>query len=145
MNPSIPGKAPRKADSQLTPEELARRDRRLQKVTVLENEIDQLKTQGQGLKDENQKLKEEIEKLRFQLQYNSNNTTAAVNTVKTQPTQFVNTYQTAEIPLTPTTFFVQTPLFTTATNLAGQNQFEFPPKLERLGSNSSFTDLVAVL
>merc|ERR1712141_454281 len=80
-NASIPGKAPRKADSELTPEELARRnrrrmrnreaatrqrDRRLGKVAGLENEIKELREQGNGLKSENEKLKEEIEQHQFQ-------------------------------------------------------------------------------
>merc|ERR1712184_4175 len=151
MNASIPGKAPRKADSELTPEELARRnrrrmrnreaanrqrDRRVNKVAGLENEIKELREQGNGLKSENEKLKEEIEQLRFQLKIN------AQAQVKTQPpaSPFFIQQQT---PMTP--ILVQTPLFQAATEMAHQNQFQFPPQLQRLGSNSSFSELVAVL
>merc|ERR1712038_1222771 len=64
-NASIPGKAPRKADSELTPEELIRRnrrrmrnreaatrqrDRRINKVAGLEKEISELREQGNKLK-----------------------------------------------------------------------------------------------
>merc|ERR1712141_634477 len=67
MNASIPGKAPRKADSELSPEELIRRnrrrirnreaatrqrDRRINKVAGLEQEISELREQGNGLKTE---------------------------------------------------------------------------------------------
>jgi len=155
MNASIPGKAPRKADSELTPEELARRnrrrmrnreaatrqrDRRLGKVAGLENEITELREQGNGLKSENEKLKEEIEQLRFQLQMNS----GAVQ-VKTQPPASPFFFQ-QQPPLTP--ILVQTPLFQAATDLANQSQFQFgfePPQLQRLNSHSSITELVAVL
>ena len=151
MNASIPGKAPRKADSELTPEELIRRnrrrmrnreaatrqrDRRINKVAGLEQEISELREQGNGLKTENEKLKEEIEQLRFQLKIN------AQAQVKTQPpaSPFFIQQQT---PMTP--ILVQTPLFQAATEMAHQNQFQFPPQLQRLGSNSSFSELVAVL
>jgi hypothetical protein len=157
MNASIPGKAPRKADSELTPEELARRnrrrmrnreaatrqrDRRLGKVAGLENEIKELREQGNGLKSENEKLKEEIEQLRFQLQMNS----SAIQ-VKTQPPVSPFFIQ-QQPPMTPTILQIQTPLFQTATDLANQNQFQFPPQLQRLNSHSSmseFSEFVAVL
>merc|ERR1712141_963291 len=151
MNASIPGKAPRKADSELSPEELIRRnrrrmrnreaatrqrDRRINKVAGLEQEISELREQGNGLKTENEKLKEEIEQLRFQLKMNAH------AQVKTQPpaSPFFIQQQT---PMTP--ILVQTPLFQAATEMAHQNQFQFPPQLQRLGSNSSFSELVAVL
>merc|ERR1712184_201030 len=129
MNASIPGKAPRKADSELSPEELIRRnrrrmrnreaatrqrDRRINKVAGLEQEISELREQGNGLKTENEKLKEEIEQLRFQLKIN------AQAQVKTQPPA--------------------SPFFQAATEMAHQNQFQFPPQLQRLGSNSSFSE-----
>merc|ERR1712062_134394 len=149
MNASIPGKAPRKADSELSPEELIRRnrrrmrnreaatrqrDRRINKVAGLEQEISELREQGNGLKTENEKLKEEIEQLRFQLKMNSR------AQVKTQPpaSPFFIQQQT---PMTP--ILVQTPLFQAATDMA--HQIQFPPQLQRLGSNSSFSELVAVL
>jgi len=152
MNASIPGKAPRKADSELTPEELARRnrrrmrnreaatrqrDRRLNKVAGLENEINELREQGNGLKSENEKLKEEIEQLRFQLQMNS----SAIQ-VKTQPP--VSPFFIQQPPLTPG-IMVQSPLFQAATDLANQSQFQFTPQFQRLNSHSSITELVAVL
>merc|ERR1719189_1703545 len=157
MNASIPGKAPRKADSELTPEELIRRnrrrmrnreaaprqrDRRLGKVAGLESEIKELREQGNGLKSENEKLKEEIEQLRFQLQMNS----SAIQ-VKTQPPVSPFFIQ-QQPPMTPTILQIQTPLFQTATDLANQNQFQFPPQLQRLNSHSSmseFSEFVAVL
>merc|ERR1712110_320074 len=97
------------------------RDRRINKVAGLEQEISELREQGNGLKTENEKLNEEIEQLRFQLKMNAH------AQVRTQP------------PASP--FFIQqqTPLFQAATEMAHQNQFQFPPQLQRLGSNSSFS------
>merc|ERR1712227_1003554 len=77
-NPSVPGRAPRLADHLLSPEELARRnrrrarnreaanrqrDRRLAKVAKLEVEITHLKTDSSTLKNENDKLKPKLRNL----------------------------------------------------------------------------------
>merc|ERR1712131_132673 len=82
-NPSVPGRAPRLPDHMLSPEELARRnrrrarnreaanrqrDRRNAKVDKLQSEIDHMKLDGTKLREENSNLKAEIEQLKFQLQ-----------------------------------------------------------------------------
>ena len=77
-----PGKRPAKADEELTPEELRRRNkrrlrnreaaqrcrqRRLGQIEMLQNEVEQLKESKQNLATENDKLKDELAKLKFQL------------------------------------------------------------------------------
>merc|ERR1711887_145614 len=81
-NPSLPGRAPRRPDSQLTPDELERRnrrrqcnreaanrqrDRRVRKVGSLEEQVGKLKNEKEKLTDQNNELKEEVKKLKFQL------------------------------------------------------------------------------
>ena len=81
-NPSLPGRAPKRPDSDLSPAELERRNkrrarnreaaerqrqRRLHKVNHLEQEVTQLKAEKSELKEQNKKLQEEIERIRFQL------------------------------------------------------------------------------
>lgn len=81
-NPSLPGRAPKRPDSDLNPAELERRNkrrarnreaaerqrqRRQHKVVQLEEEVTALKTEKNELKEQNKKLQEEIERVRFQL------------------------------------------------------------------------------
>jgi len=78
-----PGKKPARRDSELSPVEFDRlerrrernrhaaarcRERRMNKIETLEGEVAQLAGAKQQLLDENQSLQREIEKLRFQLQ-----------------------------------------------------------------------------
>ena len=155
-NPSVPGRAPRLADHLLSPEELARRnrrrarnreaanrqrDRRLAKVAKLEVEITHLKTDSSTLKNENDKLKAEIEKLKFQLQLQSNQTqqqpiSANMIPISQPGTVLMNPFECGQ--LTPTAFLVQTPVYKTATNLANSQHFQFPAgnKMQRLSSSS---------
>lgn len=77
-----PGKRPAKADEELSPEELRRRNkrrlrnreaaqrcrqRRLGQIEMLQNEVEKLKESKQNLATENDKLKDELNKLKFQL------------------------------------------------------------------------------
>merc|ERR1719175_572185 len=160
-NPSVPGRAPRLADHLLNPEELARRnrrrarnreaanrqrDRRNAKVDKLQNEIDQMKSDGTKLREENVNLKAEIEQLKFQLQLKQTQSIQQSQpqmVAVQQPVGFagnqpvlVNTMEPGQI--TPTAFFVGTPVFTTATNMAQSQHFQFPAgnKVERLSSSS---------
>merc|ERR1712180_366378 len=81
-NPSLPGRAPKRPDSDLTPAELDRRNkrrarnreaaerqrqRRQHKVLQLEEEVKDLKSEKDALKEKNKKLQEEIERVKFQL------------------------------------------------------------------------------
>jgi len=156
-NPSVPGRAPRLPDHMLSPEDLARRnrrrarnreaanrqrDRRNAKVDKLQNEIDHLKSDGTKLREENSNLKAEIEQLKFQLQLKQTQSQPQMVAVQ-QPVNFagnqpvlVNTMEPGQ--LTPTAFFVGTPVFTTATNMAQSQHFQFPAgnKVERLSSSS---------
>ena len=156
-NPSVPGRAPRLPDHMLSPEELARRnrrrarnreaanrqrDRRNAKVDKLQNEIDHLKSDGTKLREENSNLKAEIEQLKFQLQLKQTQSQPQMVAMQ-QPFNFagnqpvlVNTMEPGQ--LTPTAFFVGTPVFTTATNMAQSQHFQFPAgyKVERLSSSS---------
>merc|ERR1712153_107436 len=81
-NPSLPGRAPKRPDTDLNPGELERRNkrrarnreaaerqrqRRQHKVVQLEEEVTVLKTEKNELKEQNKKLQEEIERVRFQL------------------------------------------------------------------------------
>jgi len=158
-NPSVPGRAPRLPDHMLSPEDLARRnrrrarnreaanrqrDRRNAKVDKLQNEIDNLKTDGNKLREENVNLKAEIEQLKFQLQLKQSQQPQMVAVHhQQQPVAFgnqpvlVNTMEPTG-QLTPTAFFVGTPVFTTATNMAQSQHFQFPAgnKVERLSSSS---------
>jgi len=157
-NPSVPGRAPRLPDNLLSPEELARRnrrrarnreaanrqrDRRNAKVDKLQKEIDHLKSDGNNLRDENVSLKAEIEQLKFQLQLKCTQQQPQHMVAVQQPVGFsgnqpvlVNTMEPGQ--LTPTAFFVGTPVFTTATNMAQSQHFQFPAgnKVERLSSSS---------
>jgi hypothetical protein len=159
-NPSVPGRAPRLPDHMLSPEDLMRRnrrrarnreaanrqrDRRNAKVSKLETEIDHLKLDGNKLRNENTKLKDEIEQLKFQLQMkqssNGNHPMVAmqqqsIGTHFTNQPVLVNTMEPGQ--LTPTAFLVGTPVFTTATNMAQSQHFQFPAgnKTERLSSSS---------
>ena len=144
----------------LSPEDLARRnrrrarnreaanrqrDRRNAKVDKLQNEIDHLKSDGTKLREENSNLKAEIEQLKFQLQLKQTSMSQSqpqmvavqqpVNFAGNQPV-LVNTMEPGQ--LTPTAFFVGTPVFTTATNMAQSQHFQFPAgnKVERLSSSS---------
>lgn len=158
-NPSIPGRAPRLPDHMLSADDLMRRnrrrarnreaanrqrDRRQAKVKTLEVEISALKTDGEQLREENSSLKAEIEQLKFQLQLKNTGNQQPVGqpmvamsaqqpfATLSQPVM-VNTME----QLTPTAFFVQTPVFATATNMATQQHFQFPGnKIERLSSSS---------
>merc|ERR1711937_622234 len=156
-NPSVPGRAPRLPDHMLSPEDLARRnrrrarnreaanrqrDRRNAKVDKLQNEIDHLKSDGTKLREENSNLKAEIEQLKFQFQLKQTQSQPQMVAVQ-QPVNFagnqpvlVNTMEPGQ--LTPTAFFVGTPVFTTATNMAQSQHFQFPAgnKVERLSSSS---------
>ena len=159
-NPSVPGRAPRLPDHMLSPEELARRnrrrarnreaanrqrDRRNAKVDKLQNEINQMKSDGTKLREENANLKAEIEQLKFQLQLKQTSIPQSQPQMVAmqQPVGFagnqpvlVNTMEPGQ--LTPTAFFVGTPVFTTATNMAQSQHFQFPAgnKVERLSSSS---------
>merc|ERR1719197_252013 len=90
-----PGKRPAKADEELTPEELRRRNkrrlrnreaaqrcrqRRLGQIEMLQNEVEQLKESKQNLATENDKLKDELAKLKFQLSVAQPTAVAAVPT-----------------------------------------------------------------
>merc|ERR1712137_77030 len=160
-NPSVPGRAPRLPDHMLSPEDLARRnrrrarnreaanrqrDRRNAKVDKLQSEIDHLKLDGTKLREENSNLKAEIEQLKFQLQLKQTSMSQPAQpqmVAVQQPVGFsgnqpvlVNTMEPGQ--LTPTAFFVGTPVFTTATNMAQSQHFQFPSgnKVERLSSSS---------
>merc|ERR1712061_221075 len=76
-NPSLPGRAPKRPDSQLTTQELEKRnrrrqcnreaaerqrDRRIRKVQNLEDQVAGLKTEKEKLTEENDNLKEELKK-----------------------------------------------------------------------------------
>merc|ERR1712137_1464376 len=89
-----PGKRPAKADEELTPQELRRRNkrrlrnreaaqrcrqRRLGQIEMLQNEVEQLKESKQNLATENDKLKDELAKLKFQLSVAQPTTVAAVH------------------------------------------------------------------
>merc|ERR1711935_1034154 len=82
MGPSLPGRAPKRPDTDLNPGELERRNkrrahnreaaerqrqRRQHKVVQLEEEVPVWKTEKNELKEQNKKLQEEIERVRFQL------------------------------------------------------------------------------
>jgi len=95
-----PGKRPAKADEELTPEELRRRNkrrlrnreaaqrcrqRRLGQIEMLQNEVEQLKESKQDLATENDKLKDELAKLKFQLSVAQPTAVAAVPTAVPAP------------------------------------------------------------
>jgi regulator of replication initiation timing len=77
-----PGRLPARPDEELSPVEFERRERRrernrhaaarcrvrrLQKVSVLEGQVNELKSSKAQLEQENQNLQKELERLRFQL------------------------------------------------------------------------------
>merc|ERR1712110_254464 len=128
-NPSLPGRAPRRPDSQLTPDELERRnrrrqcnreaanrqrDRRVRKVESLEEQVGKLKNEKEKLTDQNNELKEEVKKLKFQLGINRNQsknvtlspTLQSMQSMQPmqlmQSVQYVQTMPQMMVPLTPT-------------------------------------------
>merc|ERR1712123_87555 len=136
-NPSLPGRAPKRPDTDLNPGELERRNkrrarnreaaerqrqRRQHKVVQLEEEVTVLKTEKNELKEQNKKLQEEIERVRFQLkvlegsqqrqiqqyQYHQQPMTTMASSLT--PTFFMAD---ATNPVTPV--FVSTPVFAAAT------------------------------
>merc|ERR1711990_1171507 len=98
------------------------RDRRNAKVDKLQNEINQMKSDGTKLREENANLKAEIEQLKFQLQLKQ------TSIPQSQP-QMVAMQQPVG--------FAGNPVFTTATNMAQSQHFQFPAgnKVERLSSS----------
>merc|ERR1712062_747276 len=144
-NPSLPGRAPKRPDSQLSTHELEKRnrrrqcnreaaerqrDRRIRKVLNLEDQVAGLKTEKEKLTEENDNLKEELKKLKFQLKMANGSTTQASQPMQiVQPVQYVQTMpQTMVVPLTPTNLVFadsNSEMFTTA-----NHTFQFPTKLE---------------
>lgn len=89
-----PGRLPARPDTELSPIEFERRERRrernrhaaarcrvrrLQKVSVLEEQVNELKTSKAQLESENQNLQKELERLRFQLNVGPKPTIAPLN------------------------------------------------------------------
>ena len=99
-----PGRLPAKLDEELDEVEYERRirrrernrlaaarcrERRLEKVAVLEDQIKTLKVGKQKLADENKALQEELQKLRFQIQIQPTTQNTPVN--REEPVKFINT------------------------------------------------------
>merc|ERR1712141_85720 len=158
-NPSLPGRAPRRPDSQLTPDELERRnrrrqcnreaanrqrDRRVRKVESLEEQVGKLKNEKEKLTDQNNELKEEVKKLKFQLGMKQPNKNIPVTLSPThlnqpmqlmQPVQYVQTMPQMMVPLTPTNLVFADP--NSDLNFTEQN-FQFPTaKIQRLSSGAA--------
>merc|ERR1712025_243158 len=147
-NPSLPGRAPKRPDSQLTMHELEKRnrrrqcnreaaerqrDRRLKKVQNLEDLVAGVKTEKEKLTEENDNLKE-LKKLKFKLKMANGSPTQVSQPMQiVQPVQYVQTMpQTMVVPLTPTNLVFadsNSEMFTNA-----NQTFQFPTKLERLSS-----------
>merc|ERR1712018_767107 len=136
-NPSVPGRAPRLPDHMLSPEDLARRNRRRARNREAANR------QRDRRNAKVDKLQKEIEQLKFQLQLKCTQQQPQHMVAVQQPVGMtgnqpvpVNTMEQGQ--LTPTAFFVGTPVFTTATNMAQSQHFQFPTgnKVERLSSSS---------
>merc|ERR1711933_43053 len=152
-NPSLPGRAPKRPDSDLTPAELDRRNkrrarnreaaerqrqRRQHKVLQLEEEGKDLKTEKDALKEKNKKLQEEIERVKFQLKVLEGSQRAQMQyqqpictTAPITPTLISNHSGQMFLtdmagPVTPV-FTVGTPVFAAATQALNSNQFQFPP------------------
>merc|ERR1711970_577559 len=152
-NPSLPGRAPKRPDSDLTPAELDRRNkrrarnreaaerqrqRRQHKVLQLEEEVKDLKSEKDALKEKNKKLQEEIERVKFQLKVLEGSQRAQMQyqqpictTAPMTPT-LISSHSgqmfLADMgaPVTPV-FTVGTPVFAAATQALNSNQFQFPP------------------